>query len=316
MKKRPLGKTGLSVSEVAFGGVEIGMPYGIGVKSKDQMLSEKDAIRLLRDAVDGGINFFDTARLYGNSEQIMGKAFAGRRNNIVLATKCRHLQDGSGAIPSFAGLKQVIESSLQESLDALQTDYIDVFMLHQAGPGIIQHEHITDIFLQLKQQGRIRASGISTYTVSETAEAIDTGAWDVIQLPFNLMDQRQETCFAAALAAGVGIVVRSVLLKGILSNKGRQLHPALKAVEEHVVKYDALRADADLSTFATKFALSFAEVSSILIGIDKPEYLQASLQTANGHYLDAATLASARALHYPDPGFINLPAWDREGWLQ
>ena len=90
MIKRTLGNTGIHVSEIAFGGVEIGVPYGIGVKSAADMLSVKEAINLLHTAIDSGINFFDTARMYGTSENIMGNAFKSRRSEVVIATKCRH----------------------------------------------------------------------------------------------------------------------------------------------------------------------------------------------------------------------------------
>ena len=100
MNKRTLGRTSLKVSEIAFGGVEIGMSYGIGVNSHNDMLSEKEAIRLLHEAADTGINFFDTARAYGKSEHIMGKAFADRRESVVISTKCRPA--GSGPISNVS----------------------------------------------------------------------------------------------------------------------------------------------------------------------------------------------------------------------
>jgi len=78
MNKRLLGQTGIQVSEIAFGGVEIGLPYGIGIKSKADMPSREESVRLLHTAVDSGINFFDTARMYGLSESIMGNAFKDR----------------------------------------------------------------------------------------------------------------------------------------------------------------------------------------------------------------------------------------------
>src|SRR5690606_18932773 len=90
MFKRKLGNTGLMVSEIAFGGVEIGMPYGIGIQGEKDMLSEKQAITLLHTATDMGVNFFDTARMYGNSETLMGKAFRDRRKEVIIATKCFH----------------------------------------------------------------------------------------------------------------------------------------------------------------------------------------------------------------------------------
>jgi aryl-alcohol dehydrogenase-like predicted oxidoreductase len=318
MKKRFLGKTGLEVSEIAFGGVEIGLPYGIGVESREDMLSEKQAIALLHEAVDKGINFFDTARLYGDSENIMGKAFVKRRPEIVLASKCRHFRDREGKLPPAHLLKSFIEDSLAESLSALQTDYLDVFMLHQADAEILESAAIADVFQDLKRKGMIRATGASTYLPAETARAISSGNWDVIQLPFNLMDQRHSACFESAEHHGIGLVVRSVLLKGLLSDRGKNLHPALAEVETHIRGYHTfLNEDfPDLPTLATRFALSFESIASVLVGIDKTEYLNNALGTANGHYMDSQMLRKAKVAAYPDPEFLNLPYWDRMGWLK
>lgn len=317
MLKRGLGKTGITVSEIAFGGVEIGIPYGIGIKSTADMLSEQEAIRLLHAAADSGINFFDTARMYGESERIMGKAFKDRRGAVVIATKCRHLRDKNGTLPGSSELRRIIAVSLEESLDALQTDYIDLFMLHQADLEILGNEEISATFSGFKSEGKFRATGVSTYSVEETKRAVETGVWDAIQLPFNLMDQRQEVFFKTASEKGIGIVIRSVLLKGLLSDRGKGLHPALKKVEEHLASYRGLTEATgfNLPTLATKFALSFPEVSTVLVGIDRMEYLEQSLKAADGTILNAGQLARARQLAYPDPGFLNLPLWDKMKWL-
>lgn len=293
------------------------MPYGIGIKDKRDMLTPQAAERLLHSALDSGINLFDTARLYGDSESLMGKAFNDRREQVVLATKCTHFLGNDGQIPPYDALKKIIATSLEESLKALRTDYVDIYMLHQSDHGIPENEDVQQIFSELKQSGQIRATGLSVYHLDETSQALEAGCWDVIQLPFNLMDQRQSTLFKMAEHLGVGLIVRSVLLKGLLSDRGKNLHPALREVETHIEKYQQLLSPSfpDLPTLATKFALSFPEVSAVLVGIDRPEYLAKTLRAADDHYLDEARLSNAMALQYPDPTFLDLPQWDRLGWL-
>jgi 1-deoxyxylulose-5-phosphate synthase len=315
MKQRELGNTGIKVSEIAFGGVEIGIPYGIGVNSQADMPTDQESGKLLQAALDNGINFFDTARAYGRSESIIGKAFADKRERVVICTKCSHLPSEKTAPDKMRAL---IEFSLEESLSALQTNYIDVYKLHSANLNILKNETVLDTFSKFKKDGIIRATGVSTYTVEETKTAIEQGVWDVIQLSFNLMDQRQGLLFDMAAKAGVGIVVRSVLLKGILTDKGRNLHPELHRVADHRNHYQELleKNNPTLSTLATKFALSFSQVSSVLVGIDRMAYLQQAIETANGHYLDSRTLAQAKKLAYPDPEFLDLPRWDRMAWLK
>lgn len=317
MNQRLLKSTGIRVSEIAFGGVEIGLPYGIGVKSKADMPSQSESIRLLQAAIDGGINFFDTARLYGDSESIMGSAFQDRRNQVVISTKCRYLRNEFGALPSSDNLKIIIEKSLQESIIALQTDFIDIYMLHRVDVEILNREEVAEIFIDLKKRGVIRATGVSTYSAEETKIAIESGAWDIIQLPYSLMDQSQEANFSLAAEKGVNIVVRSVLFKGILSERGKNLHPALKDVEQHVKLYKELlnESDSDLASLAIKFALSTNQVSSVLVGIDRMEYLQKSLAIARSGYLDNEILKRAKELQYPDLKFLDLVKWDSMGWL-
>lgn len=317
MKTRELGKTGIVVSEVAFGGVEIGMPYGIGIKTQADMLSRTESIDLLHEAVDRGINFFDTARMYGVSEEIMGQAFKLKRDQVVISSKCCKLREESGVLPSPKKIRETIERSLEESLKALQTNYIDVYMLHQADFEILENEVIAQTFLDYKEKGIIRATGVSTYAVEDTKKTIESGDWDVVQLPYNLMDQSQEINFSLAERNGIGIMVRSVLFKGILSNKGRSLHPALKEVEQHIRSYKELWSDlgCDLAALALKFALSSEEVSSVLVGIDRLEYLENSLHVADGNYLNAEQLKRAKELQYPNSDFLDLVKWEKMGWL-
>ena len=317
MKQRRLGRTNIPVSEISFGGVEIGLPYGIGVHSSADMPSDAESIHLLHQALELGITFCDTARAYGKSEEIMGKAFTDRREQVVLCSKCSlpALTD-SGSVS--AGASSAIRRTLQESLAALQTDYLDVLMLHNADLVILNDESISEAFSDLRDKGVIRATGVSTYSMAETDLAIDKGVWDVIQISFNLMDQRHAALFDKAQASGVGLVVRSVLLKGVLSDRGRDLHPALERIAGHRDRYNDFLNETSptLSVLATKFALSFNQVSSVLVGIDRPEYLYQAATTADGSYLDEATLARLQALSFPDPEFIDLRVWDRMGWLR
>ena len=306
------------MSELAFGCVEIGMPYGLGATSAAGMPDEKEAICLLQTACEAGVNFFDTARMYGVSEAVIGKAFKHGRHQVVIATKCRHFLQGNSVLPAYDELKKIITGSLQESMDALQTDYVDVFMLHQADERIITDPAVCGVFDELKRRGSIRATGVSTYTTGQTALAIGTGAWDVVQVPFNLIDQRQAALFGQAQAQGTALVVRSVLLKGLLGAEDIQLHPALEGVAQHIRGYKTLTCKLEmcLPALAIRFALSYPQVASVLVGIDRLSYLDAALAAAGGEYLGADNLHEAEAMAYPDPAFIDLPAWDQKGWLR
>lgn len=319
MQKSVLGRTDIEVSEISFGTASIGLPYGIGVNSTSNMPTEQDSVDLLQEALDSGINFFDTALAYGKSEQIMGKVFKDRREEAVICTKPAHFYDSfSGqSLPCDNEIKSKLNNSLEQSLSRLQTDYIDIYMSHDGTEEVINNETVIDFYQQKKREGTIRATGVSVYTLGQSLAAINSGMWDVIQLQFNLMDQQQLQAIELAQKKGVGIVVRSALFKGILTDRGSNLHPELKPIQDHRQKCLKLLNGnkMTLSEFATKFVLSCKGVSSVLVGIDKPEYLNRALSVADGNSLNDKMLENAKLLAFPDPEFLNLPMWDRKGWL-
>lgn len=317
MRYRYLGSTGIKVSQIAFGGVEIGMPYGLNLSQATHLVQRKEAIQLLHKSLDSGINFYDTARLYGDSEEIMGEAFFGKRDEVVLATKCRHFRLPDGTLPRRSELRDVVYQSLYESLNKLKTDYIDIYMLHHADLEILEIDELYEIFDDLIAEGLIRVPGLSVYNPEETKLALEKGFWKVIQAPFNLLNQQHGTYFSLAKENGVGIVVRSVLMRGLLTDKSFHLHPALKPVQDHIHLYKELfDSEVDsLPDLAMRFAGSLSAISAVLIGIDKQEFLNQAIQSFKGKQLTDGQLKQARSLGYPDPDFLNLAEWDKNGWL-
>lgn len=313
MRKRVLGRTGLAVSEVAFGGVEIGMPYGLGAA---EMPDDAAAIKLLQKAVDLGINFFDTARHYGESERLMGEAFAGSREQVVISSKCVHFNK-TGQIPAYDSLKALVSQSLEETLKNLKTDYLDLFMVHYADVDVLQNEEVARVFSDLKQEGAVRNIGVSVYKDVETGMAVDAGVWDVIQLPYNLMDQSHGSHFKNAQSKDIGLIVRSVLMRGMLTDRTFQMHEALRNVERYLEAYrDVANAHfASFPAYAVKFALKNLEVSSVLVGIDKDAYLDACVDYLAGTELSDEVFEQSKRMRYPDPSFLNLAEWDKKGWL-
>lgn len=311
-----LGSTDIEVSEIAFGGVSIGLPYGIGVDSEVDMPTDQESVALVQQALDQGINFFDTARGYGKSEKLIGMALKDRREKAVICTKPSSFYT-DGQFMNAADIKAAINNSVNQSLEALQCDHIDVLMSHNGTLEVINNQEVVETFESLKKAGVIRAKGVSVYTVEQSIAAIDSGVWDVIQLPYNLMDQTQARVFVMAKARGVGIVVRSVLFKGILTEKGRTLHAELESVSKHRDRLcrELLDDGEVLSDIATRFVLSQEGVSSVLIGIDKMEYLKKALAVAKSGRIPEVRLKRAKELAYPDTDFLDLPKWNKMGWL-
>ena len=153
MHKKKMGKTSLEISELSFGTVSLGLPYGIGVNGNSDMLAEQAAVDLLNEALDSGVIFFDTALGYGTSEKILGKAFKNRRSDAVICTKPARLYDfySGQPFPSAAEIKSKLQSSLDKSLSSLQTDHIDIYMSHDGTEEVIENDTVVDFFQGLKK---------------------------------------------------------------------------------------------------------------------------------------------------------------------
>ena len=162
MHYKSLGNTGLKVSEVAFGGVEIGMPYGLNMSQASHKMQKDDAIKLLHYALDRGINFFDTARLWGIGIDY-GCSLRGHAPGRNLSLKCKHFRLPDGGLPAAIELKKIMTDSLHESLCELRTDCIDVYMLHYGDLEILELEEVYELFSTFQQEGLIRYPGVSVF---------------------------------------------------------------------------------------------------------------------------------------------------------
>src|SRR5438552_1712951 len=165
MRYRQLGRTGFEVSEISLGTVEIGMPYGIAKDGEAAPPGEAEASKLLHCALDLGVNLIDTARAYGESEAIIGRALRDRRNEFFLVSK----------VASNQGQRERIISSVHQSLSLLQTDFIDVMMIHSAPIEVIDSGEAISVLQELKRQGLIRAVGASVYGEEAALAAIAHG---------------------------------------------------------------------------------------------------------------------------------------------
>lgn len=195
MKRIQLGSTGIEIEKNGFGALPI------------QRISKEDAAHLLRKAYDGGMNYFDTARAYSDSEEKVGYAFAGMRDKVVIATK-------SGAADA-AGLRADIETSLR----MLQTDYIDVYQFHNPPfcpkPG--GADGLYDEALRLKAEGKIRHISITNHRLAVAREAIDSGLYATLQFPFSYLSGEQELSLVEGCRkAGMGFIAMKGMAGGLI----------------------------------------------------------------------------------------------------
>ena len=178
--------------------------------------ADDEAIRLVHRAIDEGINFIDTARAYGGSEEVLGKALHDRRDKVVLATKLG-CYDADGNLLQGQALRQHMQASLETSLKLLLTDYVDLLMLHSAPVDLLENGEAINILKDFQASGSVRYIGASTYGTDAPKIAIEQGV-NALQVAYNILDQRMaDDVFLLAEREGVGVVVRSVFLKGVFN---------------------------------------------------------------------------------------------------
>lgn len=281
MKQRGLGKSGLSVSEISFGA---GGYWGM------KGFDERQAARLVEQAIDGGVNLFDTGPNYsrGNAEERLGRILKGRGRDLVISTKVGSLWSGGRNVKDFS--PRALEQSLQESLRRLQLDHLPLLHFHgyprPADPAI-------DTVLKLKDRGMIGALGLST-GAGGAKRALKLGIFDALMLEYNLLDRSLEPLMARAGEAGVGIMVKSPLAQTLYSRSIFKLTAPsdvwylARALKNHRTKFSRGRKfrfinDVEglkASEIALAFVLNNKNVTSAVVGTVRPEHLKTNLGAA------------------------------------
>jgi aryl-alcohol dehydrogenase-like predicted oxidoreductase len=314
LKYRTLGRTGLKVSCLALGTVELGLDYGIRAPGHYGQPVRTDAVALVHAALDAGINLIDTAPVYGDSEAILGDALRGQREKVVLATKVR-ARPSSGELPADTELEHNMLASLDASLRALQTDHVDLWQIHDADTGLFARaSKLGEIFDRVRSQGKVRWFGASTYGQEAPAAALDTGLFDVLQVPFSVLDQRlSDTLFRRAAESNVGLLIRSVLLKGAVTERADFLPEHLQPLRARSKEFREIlrRAEVGLTPAqaAIAFALSDSRVNSVLIGVRSLQELQENLAAAESR-LPAETLNALYGLRIDDDALVDPMLWN------
>src|SRR5438477_1605117 len=212
LPKRELGRTGLQVTMLGYGAMELrGAPRGRDV-------TEAQAETILHAVLDAGINYIDTSIDYGLSEERIGRYIGGRRAEYYLASKCGCLV---GAPPAPRGersphvfTRDNILAGVEQSLARMRTDHLDVLQFHISPSRRTLEEHgALDTVLELKRAGTIRFIGMSG-TVPNLADHIAMGVFDVFQIPYSAVEREHEALITAAAESGAGIVIRGGAAKG------------------------------------------------------------------------------------------------------
>lgn len=286
MQYHLLGKSTLSVSEIGFGCMSLAG-------------ADADNARLIHQAIEQGVNFFDTADLYdhGQNEVSLGKALQGHRSNVVIATKVGNQWRADGSGWDWNPGKAYIISCVEASLKRLQTDYIDLYQLH----GGTLEDPIDDTitaFETLLQQGKIRYYGISSIRPNVIREYVQRSNIVSVMMQYSLLDRRpEESVFPLLLENNIGVLARGSVAKGLLVDKPAA--PYLNYAAEEVARAAAVirqesTPERDAAQTALRFVLQQPAVSSAIVGIRTPAQLEDAIRAVSAPVLSDSELAALR----------------------
>ena len=248
MDKVVLGNTGISVNKNGFGALPI------------QRTEKKEAVYILQKAFYHGINYYDTARAYTDSEEKLGDAFRYTRDRIIISTKTQ-ATDAEG-----------FWKDLEESLRKLQTDYIDIYQFHNPDfcprPG--DGTGLYEAALKAKEEGKIRHIGITNHRLPVAREAVESGLYETLQFPFSYLSSDEDLALVAKTrAAGMGFIAMKALAGGLINDSAAAYAYMSRSQFDHVAPIWGIQRESELDEFLSYQDCPPAIDSRIMDRIDK-----------------------------------------------
>ncbi|MCB0550659.1 MAG: aldo/keto reductase [Phaeodactylibacter sp.] len=317
MNYRQLGKTGFQVSEISLGTWQVGGKWG-------DDFSHENADRILHTAIENGINFIDTADVYGGgeSEKAVGRVVKARSERVYVATKCgRQLNPHTNEAYQPKALRGFVEASLRN----MGLEAIDLIQLHCPPTEVYYRPEIFGLFERLQEEGKILHLGVSVEKVEEALKAIEFDNVTTVQIIFNMFRHRpSELFFPRAQEKNVGIIVRVPLASGLLTGKfsrsttfGKEDHrhfnregaafdkgetfsgvdyeTGLQATEE--LQRLFFPGQENLAAIALRWTLMFDEVSCVIPGASRQEQVASNLSAAQLPALSAEQMEGVKAVY-------------------
>lgn len=317
MKYRKLGRTGFEVSSISLGTWQVGGRWG-------SPFNFQNAESILHKAIDEGINFIDTADVYGDgngeSEKAVGRVVRNRSEQVYVATKCgRRLNPHVQQEYTPAAMRRFVDDSLKN----MRLDTIDLIQLHCPPTEVYYRPEIFVEFDKLIAEGKVRKLGVSVEKVEEALKAIEYDNVDTVQIIFNMFRQRpSELFFEQAAKRNIGIIARVPLASGLLSGKfdrnttfaagdhrtfnrhgeafdkgetfsGIDYVTGLETVDE----LKNIFPGKNLAQLALQWILSFPEVSTVIPGASNVEQLKANIAASENDRLDAQQMKAISNLY-------------------
>lgn len=269
MQTRTLGRTGLQVTQLGYGAMEV---RGTRIW-RGRAVTDAQAETILNAVLDSGINFIDTSYDYGLSEEYIGRYLSRRRTEFILATKCGcHLEDaGDHDNTMHVWTRENLMHNLETSLRRLRTDVIDVWQLHNATADDVRKGDLVRVMEDARSAGKVRWIG-SSAVLPSLPDLIASGAFDVFQIPYSGLQRAEERNLTAAAQAGAGVIVRGGVARGAPEEAGLGAQERWALWER--ADLDELRAPGENRTaFMLRFTLSHPHMHTTIVGTLHPEHL-------------------------------------------
>lgn len=289
---RVLGRTGLEVTEIAYGAMELrGLPKG-------RDITEDDAGRILNAVLDSGITLIDTSIDYGLSEERIGRHVGHRRDEFVLTSKCgcplSEDPEATRGVGPHDYARANLVAGLEQSLRRLRTDHIDVLQVHiSPSVEVLEAESVIETLRGFQEQGTVRFIGMSG-VLPHLVDHIELGVFDVFQVPYSVVEPQHADAIAAASSAGAGVIVRGGAAKGVPSKGERAVerNPGLQTVWERA-GLESLLDGMSAMEFTLRYTLSHPGMTTNIVGTLNVEHLAQNIGATLKGPLPADLLAEA-----------------------
>ncbi len=283
-----LGRTGLEVTTLAYGAMELRGPGPMG----GRQLDPGHVDRLLNQVLDSGINFIDTSPDYGDSEEHIGRALSARRDEFFLASKCGcQVGGGPSAVGPMAHVftRENVRAGVEQSLRRMRTDYLDVVQFHGSpSPAVLEENGAVAELEALRDEGKIRFIGMSG-TLPDLPGQIGMGVFDEFQIPYSALERDHEALIAEAAAAGAGVVVRGGVARGTpvateetFTSVPEFIRPMLEGQRDTFERagIEEILGGMSRMEFMLRFTLSHPGMTTTIVGTANPEHLAANVAAA------------------------------------
>lgn len=290
---RVLGRTGLEVTTLAYGAMELrGAPKG-------RDLVDEDVSQLLNTVLDSGITLIDTSIDYGLSEELIGRHVGHRRDEFVLASKCGCPLVEDPDLPTRMGphdySRENIVAGVEQSLRRLRTDRLDVLQVHLTpSREVLEADDVIATLRDLQAEGKVRYLGMSG-TLPHLDDHIAMGVFDVLQIPYSIVQPQHGASIEAAAVAGAGVIVRGGAARGVPSGGERaaERNPELTDVWGRAGLEDLLDGMSAME-FTLRATLSHPGMTTNIVGTLNPAHLEQNIEATRKGPLPAEVLAEAQ----------------------